>query len=42
MHHIARIHVDATGYLRFDAYGVVGDGTVPVLVDSFEYRDGAC
>jgi hypothetical protein len=42
MHHIARIHVDATGYLRFDAYGVVGDGTAPVLLDSFEYRDGEC
>jgi hypothetical protein len=42
MHHIARIHVDATGYLRFDAYGVVGDGSAPVLLDSFEYRDGAC
>jgi acid phosphatase type 7 len=42
MHHIARIHVDATGYLRFDTYGVVGDGTAPVLLDSFEYRDGEC
>jgi hypothetical protein len=42
MHHIARIHVDATGYLRFDAYGVVGDGSPPMLLDSFEYRDGAC
>jgi hypothetical protein len=26
----------------FDAYGVVGDGTAPVLLDSFEYRDGKC
>jgi hypothetical protein len=42
MHHIARIHVDATGYLRFEVFGVVGDGTTPTLIDSFEYRVGGC
>jgi hypothetical protein len=43
LHHFARLVVSAVGVIRLDTYGVVGDGTPPVIVDSFEYRlDGAC
>jgi hypothetical protein len=42
MHHFARLHVSAEGSIRLDTYGVVGDGTPPVVVDSFEYTTGTC
>jgi hypothetical protein len=42
MHHFARLVVSATGTIRLDAYGVIGDGTPPVVLDSFEYTLGSC
>lgn len=43
MHTFARVAVSASGSLRLEAYGVVGDGTPPVIFDSFEYRlSGGC
>jgi hypothetical protein len=39
MHHFSRLVVSAEGTLRLDTYGVIGDGTPPVIVDSFEYRE---
>lgn len=38
LHNFARLTFTATGNLRFEAFGVVGDGTTPVVIDSFEYR----
>jgi hypothetical protein len=42
MHHFSRVQVFATGVLRITTYGVVGDGTPPQIIDTFEYRDGTC
>ena len=42
MHHFVRIRVFASGVLRVETYGVVGNGSPPVILDSFEYRDGSC
>jgi hypothetical protein len=42
LHHFARLRVFASGSIRLDAYGVKGDGSPPVLVDTFEYKDGGC
>jgi hypothetical protein len=42
VHHFARIRVFASGILRVETWGVVGNGATPVIIDSFEYRDGAC
>jgi hypothetical protein len=39
MHHFSRLVVSAEGVMRLDTYGVVGDGTPPVIIDSFEYRE---
>ncbi len=39
MHHFSRLVVSAEGVMRLDTYGVVGDGTPPVVVDTFEYRE---
>jgi hypothetical protein len=39
MHHFSRLVVSANGVMRLDTYGVVGDGTPPVIIDSFEYRE---
>jgi hypothetical protein len=41
-HHYARLRVSASGSLKLETFGVLGDGGAPVLVDSFEYRLGAC
>jgi hypothetical protein len=41
-HAFARLVVSAAGTLRVEAYGVVGDGSPPVLLDVFEYRVGEC
>jgi hypothetical protein len=39
MHHFSRLVVSAEGTMRLDTYGVVGDGSPPVIVDTFEYRE---
>ncbi|MGH3452754.1 MAG: metallophosphoesterase, partial [Haloechinothrix sp.] len=39
MHHFSRLVVSAEGTMRMDTYGVVGDGSPPVIVDTFEYRE---
>lgn len=41
MHHFARLNVSAAA-LRVETYGVIGDGTAPVVQDAFEYRTGPC
>ena len=41
MHHFARLRVTPTD-IRVDTYGVVGDGTPPVIIDSFRYTTGTC
>lgn len=41
-HHFTRLVVRASGVLRVETYGLTGDGSTPALVDSFEYRHGAC
>ena len=42
MHNFARLSVTASGDLYLDAYGVVGDGSPPVIFDSFQYTLGNC
>jgi hypothetical protein len=42
MHHFSRLHVSASGSIRLDTYGVVGDGTPPIVLDTFVIRDGSC
>ncbi len=42
MHHFLRIRVSASGTLRVEAFGVAGDGTPPVIQDSFFYTTGSC
>jgi hypothetical protein len=41
-HHFARIVVRAAGTLSVETYGVVGDGTPPVLQDHFQYTLDTC
>mgnify|MGYP002622500653 CR=1 FL=1 len=38
MHNFGRLTFGAVGTLRVEAIGVVGDGSPPVILDSFEYR----
>ncbi len=42
MHHFSRLIVSASGSIQLDTYGVVGDGTPAVILDSFQYVDGVC
>jgi hypothetical protein len=42
MHHFARLRVSAAGVLQLDVYGVKGDGSPPVIQDSFRYTTGTC
>ncbi|HEX5948431.1 MAG TPA: metallophosphoesterase family protein [Actinomycetota bacterium] len=42
MHHFSRVQVLSSGVLRITTYGVVGDASPPQVIDTFEYRDGAC
>jgi chitodextrinase len=39
LHHFARLVFASTGTLTVEIYGVAGDGTPAVLVDSFDYTD---
>jgi hypothetical protein len=41
VHHFGRLRVTSQA-LRLEVYGYVGDGTPPVLQDSFEYRVDGC
>lgn len=41
-HHFSRLSVSAAGSIQLDTYGVTGDGSPPVIVDSFQYTTGAC
>jgi hypothetical protein len=41
-HHFSRLLVSAAGSIRLETYGVVGDGSLPVIVDSFQYTTGVC
>ncbi|MFQ5879009.1 MAG: fibronectin type III domain-containing protein, partial [Dehalococcoidia bacterium] len=42
MHHFTRLIVSASGSIQVDTYGVIGDGTPPLILDSFQYTVGAC
>ncbi len=42
MHHFLRIRFSASGIMRVEGYGVRGDGSPPVLQDSFTYTTGNC
>ena len=42
MHHFLRIRFSADGTMRVEGYGVRGDGSPPVLQDSFMYTTGSC
>jgi hypothetical protein len=42
MHHFTRVQIFAAGVLRVSTYGVVGDGSTPVVLDAFEYRVDGC
>lgn len=41
-HHYSRLRVSAQGRLGLDTYAVLGDGSEPQIVDSFEYRLDGC
>jgi acid phosphatase type 7 len=41
-HVFSRLSVRASGSLRLDTYGVKGDGTSPVIIDTFQYTIGGC
>ncbi len=41
-HHYAVLTASGADYIRLDTYGVVGDGTTSVVVDSFQYTSGTC
>jgi fibronectin type 3 domain-containing protein len=42
MHHFLHVRVAASGTLRVEAIGVTGDGSPPIVQDSFEYTTGSC
>jgi hypothetical protein len=42
MHHFVRLTISASGSLRVDLYGVKGDGTAPIIQDSFRYDANGC
>lgn len=42
MHHFARLVVSASGTITFEAYGVKGDGSPAVVLDTFVYTMGSC
>ena len=41
-HVFSRLSVRATGSIQLDTYGVKGDGTPPVIIDTFQYTTGGC
>jgi Purple acid Phosphatase, N-terminal domain/Calcineurin-like phosphoesterase len=42
MHHFTRVRFYASGSARVETFGVKGDGSPPVIVDSFIYSTGGC
>ena len=42
MHVFSRLSVRALGSIQLDTYGVKGDGTPPVILDTFRYTTGGC
>jgi acid phosphatase type 7 len=42
MHHFARLVFSADGSVTFEAWGVKGDGSAPVILDTFKYTMGSC
>jgi hypothetical protein len=42
MHTFGRLFVSDAGWIRLDVYGVKGDGTPPVILDSFEINAAGC
>ena len=42
MHHFLRVRVLAEGKLVVEAFGVSGNGSAPVIQDTFEYTTGSC
>jgi len=42
IHNFAHVRVSRTGVLQFATWGVKGDGSPPVLIDSFRYTIGSC
>jgi N-acetylneuraminic acid mutarotase/glucose/arabinose dehydrogenase len=41
-HAFARVRVRASGSLRVEVYGLVGDGSQPALIDWFDYGSTSC
>jgi acid phosphatase type 7 len=41
-HVFSRLSVRASGSIQLDTYGVKGDGTPPVIIDTFRYTTGSC
>ena len=41
-HVFSRLSVRASGSIQIDTYGVKGDGTPPVMLDTFQYTTGSC
>ena len=39
MHHFSQLSVFDEGFIRLDTYGLLGDGSPPVIVDSFQIFD---
>jgi acid phosphatase type 7 len=39
-HHFSQLSVSAQGSIRLDTYGLIGDGSAPVIMDSFQITDG--
>jgi acid phosphatase type 7 len=42
MHVFSKLSVRASGSIGLDTYGVKGDGTPPIILDSFRYTTGTC
>lgn len=40
MHHFSQLTFSAEGSLRLDTYGLTGDGSPPIIIDSFQITDG--
>jgi len=41
-HHFTRLRVTAAGAIHVETYGVKGDGSPPVIQDTFQYTTGSC
>jgi hypothetical protein len=41
-HVFSRLSVRASGSIQVDTYGIKGDGTPPIILDTFQYAVGGC